>query len=193
MPVFQYYRLCFHSPMPPEIRTGTVVAVCMNPEHGYPTYPQESVIIGMLGIEGDAHSGELRESFTKPGTLKPNDRPISIVAEEVRNKLNADFGINMQHGDFNEQMVVEGLGDLGDIPIGSRIIFSSGVELEVTDHAMPCIILESHNNTTGLAKALVQKRDDGSVYSKRGKLAKVIRTGTLHPGHTITVTFADTE
>lgn len=168
-----------------ESRVGKVVAVCKSPEHGFPTYPQDFVSIGMLGIDGDAHSGELRESFTKPGTLKPNDRPISIVAEEIRLWANEELGLDIKHGDFNEQIVVEGLGDLGDVEVGTVITFGNGIILEVADHAYPCKKLEAHNGK-GLIKALVEKRD-GGVYSRRGILCKVIEPGDLVPGETIEI------
>lgn len=168
-----------------ESKAGKVVAVCMSPEHGYPTFPQKMVAIGLLGIDGDAHSGELRESFTKPGTFKHNDRPISIISEEVRVWANEKLGLNMKHGDFNEQIVVKGLGDLGDIKIGSQIIFSDGVILEVVDIATPCKKLENHNGV-GLIKALVEKREEG-IYSKRGILCRVLRTGNLKPGEEVKV------
>lgn len=171
--------------MTAETKIGRVVVVCSSPEHGFPTYPQEMVSIGMLGIDGDAHSGELRESFTKPGTLKPNDRPISIVAEEIRLWVNEELGLDMHHGDFNEQIVVEGLGDLGDIEVGTVITFGNGIILEVVDHAYPCKKLEDHNGP-GLIKALAEKRDD-TIYSRRGILCKVVHPGDLRPGETIKV------
>lgn len=164
-----------------ESKTGKVVAVCLSPEHGFPTYPQEVVSIGMLGIEGDAHSGELRASFRNKGTLKPNDRPISIVSEEIRLWVNETLGLDMQHGDFNEQIVVEGLGDMGDFEDGTLVTFDNGVILEVVDHAYPCDTLEKHNNAPGLSKALAQKKE-GGVYSKRGILCKVIQPGELTAG-----------
>lgn len=171
--------------MTPESKTGRVVAVCKSPDHGFPTYPQDVVSIGMLGIDGDAHSGELRESFTKPGTLKPNDRPISIVAEEVRVWVNQNLGLDIQHGDFNEQIVVEGLGDLGDVEIGTVITFGNGIILEVVDHAYPCKKLEDHNGR-GLIKSLAEKQENG-IYSKRGILCKVIHPGDLSSGEILTV------
>jgi len=149
-----------------ESKSGKVVAVCMSPEHGFPTYPQDFIVIGMLGIEGDAHSGELRESFTKPGTLKPNDRPISIVAEEIRIWVNKNLGLDMQHGDFNEQIVVEGLSDLGDVEVGSVVTFDNGIMLEVVDHAYPCKKLEDHNGL-GLNEATPATLRSGFQLLKR--------------------------
>jgi hypothetical protein len=168
-----------------EAREGKVVAVCTSEKHGYPTYPQDIVSIGLLGIPDDAHSGELRESFREPGTFKPNDRPICIVAKEVQEEMQM-LGYDMHHGDFNEQMVVEGLGDLGDIPVGTLITFDNGLMLEVVDHAYPCTKLEDYKGK-GLIKALAERKEDGSVYSKRGILCKVIQPDELKPGTTIRI------
>ncbi len=161
---------------------GSVIAVSMSPDHGYPTYPQQKVTITEEGIPGDAHSGPLRDSFTKPGTLKPNDRPISIVADEVRREMNKTFGIDMQPGDFNEQVLVEGLGDLSDVPIGSTVLFDSGVSLMVTDTAFPCVRLEAHNGAPGMMRDLLIPRGGGKPLSRRGILARVIQGGDLMPG-----------
>lgn len=168
-------------------KSGVVIAICTSKKHGYPTYPQNGVVtIGLPGIPGDAHFGELRESFRNPGTFKPNDRPISIVSEEVRQWINANLDLNMKHGDFNEQIVVQGLGDLGDIPIGTRIAFEGGVILEVVDYAYPCVKLEVHNGGEGkLMKSLIKKNPDGSIYSKRGILCKVIKPGELQAGYKV--------
>jgi hypothetical protein len=165
-----------------ETPSGLVVAVCMSGVHGFPTYPQDSVPIGPEGIHGDAHSGPTRESFRKPGTFKPNDRPISIVANEVRLEMNDRFGIAMQPGDFNEQVLVEGLGDLGDVPIGAHVLFGSGVRLEVVDKAWPCQRLDEYNQAPGLMEALRTRDAAGKVYNRRGILAKVLDVGTLAPG-----------
>ena len=171
--------------MSTETNDGRIVAVCISPQHGFPTYPQERVVVGPLGIEGDAHSGPMRESFTKPGTFKENDRSISIVADEVRQEMNDTLGLNMLPGDFNEQVLVSGLGDLGDVAIGDQVHFDTGVQLEVTDRAYPCTKLEAHNGS-GLIKALAEKRD-GEIYTRRGILTRVLQTGELQAGVSVTI------
>ncbi len=166
---------------------GVVTAVCMSPEHGYPTYPQEEVKIGMLGIEGDAHSGSDRESFTNPGTRKPNDRPISIVSEEVYWEINNRFGLSAKPGDFNEQIVVRGLGDLSDVEVGARMFLGEEVVLEVTDNAMPCERLKDHLGEPLIVKSLVFKDGEGKTRTKRGILAKVVQDGLLRPGEDVMI------
>jgi MOSC domain-containing protein YiiM len=175
-------------PDEPEIvRTmGTVQAVLISPEHGFPKYPQEMVYISETGIIGDAHSGDLRESFHHPGTYKPNDRPISIVSLEAMEIANELPGVEMEPGDFNENILVAGAGDLGNVQVGDEICFNSGVILEVVDRSYPCLKLEAHNGR-GLMKALVEKRDDGTIYSKRGILTRVINPGFLQAGDSMVV------
>ncbi len=171
-----------------ETKSGYVTTVCSSQNHGYPTYPRSYVEVESTGIKGDAHSGNMRESFRNPGTLKPNDRSISIVALEVMNAMNRKFGTNIQPGDFNDQVVVNGMGNLSDVEIGDHVIFSGGVKLIVTDNAMPCAKLNTYNGEPQLAKALVKKRRDGSLKTMRGILAQVTEPGLLAPGEKVTIT-----
>ena len=49
--------------------------------------------------------------------------------------MNDQFGLNMQPGDFSEQVLVSGLGDLGWVAIGSQMEFDSGLVVGVVDRA----------------------------------------------------------
>lgn len=173
-------------------RTGTIHAVCMSPDHGYPTYPQDTIDVGLLGIPGDAHSGPLRESFRHPGVMKPNDRPICIVSWEAMQAASKELGIPIPVGSLNEQLVVEGLGDLGWVPIGSVISFpESPVTLEIVDYAYPCVKLATYHKDNRIMASLLDTsvtNMHGKPYSKRGILAKVLTTGILKPGMSVTIT-----
>ena len=170
---------------------GKVVAVCTSPKHGFPTIPQDFVFIDELGIPGDAHSGQWRTSFTVPGTYKANDRPISIVSYEMMQAVNNEFNLNIEPGGFNEQIVVEGLGDLGWIAIGTMITFEgNSIQLKIVDYAYPCTTLTEFHKCPGLLDFLVdtsRRNSNGKNYSKRGILAEVKQTGTLVPGQTMKV------
>jgi MOSC domain-containing protein YiiM len=166
-------------------KRGRIHAVCTSEVHGYPKYPQDRIMVYELGIDGDAHSGPLRNSFRQPGTLKQNDRPISLVSREVMQEMNATLNLEMKPGDFNENIMVEGLGDLGDILVGALLFFSGGVVLEVTDQCYPCERLEKYNGP-GLNQALVSRTAAG-IYNRRGIVAKVLQTGELFPGEVISV------
>ena len=167
-----------------EARQGTIVAICTNPNSGYPTVSQERAVVGPTGIEGDSHADPNRISLNK-GFQKPN-RHILIVSDEVRQEMNEIFDINMQPGDFNEQILVTGLGDLTDVERGDQFHFETGVVLEATDPAFGCANLERHNGGAKLIKALREVRGDKEV-SKRGRHTRVLQTGDLQPGVSVTV------
>src|SRR6185295_18632284 len=88
---------------------GVVVAVCSSDTREYPKFPKDIVIVGKDGIVGDAHSGPLRPSHSKPGTLVPNNRAISIVSDEVRADVSQSLNLEIDAGDFNENILVKGL------------------------------------------------------------------------------------
>lgn len=166
-------------------RKGRVVAVCWSPVRDFPKYLQEKAFVGPHGIVGDAHAGPLRPSNSVPGTFKENDRAISIVAEEVRRELNETLGLKIEPGGFNENILVEGLGDLGNLKPGQSIIFEGGVVLLITEQNFPCQKLEDYNGK-GIIKVASGKTEEG-IFNKRGIVATVTKTGELHPGEEVFV------
>jgi MOSC domain-containing protein YiiM len=158
----------------PATPTGTVVAVCLRKEGGVPKYPQPEVIVGEYGIEGDWHSGPMRTRSN--GEVVPNTRHVSLVAKEVFDDLNRELGTDIPHGGFGENILVEGMGDLGGIAEGDALRFSSGVELEVTGQNDPCKnLMVYHNQIPKLS------------YGRRGLLAVVRATGRVKPGDTVSI------
>lgn len=169
-----------------EDRVGLVVAVCLSDKREYPKFPQDKVIVGKFGFEGDAHAGEFRKSYSNPDKLKPNDRAISIVANESRQELSRIFGIEIQPGDFNENILISGLGDLSDLRPGDRLYFSSGVILEITAQNFPCQKLESYLAKKGVVKSLITKNEDHFI-NRRGLVTTVLRQGELESDGTVKV------
>ena len=157
-----------------QTKIGTVVAVCLRAEGGVPKYPQSEVTVGEYGIEGDWHSGPMRTRSN--GETVPNTRHVSLVAKEVFDELNRELGTDIPHGGFGENILVEGMGDLGGIAEGEILRFSSGVELEVTGQNDPCKNLMVYHNQ-------IPKKS----YGRRGVLAIVKTTGRVKPGDTVSV------
>jgi len=158
----------------PAAPVGTIVAVCLRKEGGVPKYPQPEVIVGEYGIEGDWHSGPMRTRSN--GEVVPNTRHVSLVAKEVFDDLNRELGTDIPHGGFGENILVEGMGDLGGIAEGDVLRFSSGVELEVTAQNDPCKnLMVYHNQIPKLS------------YGRRGLLAVVRTTGRVKAGDTVSV------
>ena len=104
------------------IRTGTVIAVCYSAEliNGVGKEPHESGEITRLGIPGDRHYGETRVS-PRLGVI-PNDRPITIVGVEgVRDVCEQLDVPTIPPGGLGENLLIEGMGDLGDILPGDLV------------------------------------------------------------------------
>ena len=147
---------------------ATVVAVCLSPEPGVPKYPQAEVSVGPHGIEGDYHAGPTR---VRRGQTAPNTRHVSLVAREVIEEVNRALGTEIPAGGLGENVLVQGLGDLGDLVAGQRLRFSSGVELEVTGQNNPCRNL-----------CVYHPQAPKRLMGRRGVVAVVVTPGPLRPG-----------
>jgi len=143
--------------------SATVVAVCLSTEGGVPKHAQTQVTVGPNGIEGDYHAG------------RPQ-RQVSVVARETIDEVNRELGIDVPPGGFSENILIQGLGYLGDLKAGDLLRFSSGVVLEITGQNDPCKNLMVWHN-------LVPKH----TYGKRGIVAVVRAPGPLRPGDTVEV------
>ena len=153
---------------------ATVVAVCLSDKGGVPKYPQDSVTVGPHGIEGDYHAGPTRTN--SDGETTPNHRQVTVVAAEAVEAAARELSVEIPPGGLGENILVRGLGELGDIAPGRRVVFGSGVELEVTEQNNPCANLSIYHPQ-------VPKK----LYGRRGILAVVVKTGTLLPGDSVSV------
>lgn len=143
---------------------GKVVAVCISPDAGIPKHASSTpVCVGRFGLEGDYHNREMRPSFSKPGTFKPNaDRHITLVAHEVIEDLNRELGLALGPGSLGENITTQGLGDLSDIPDGAEILIGDKILLRVVEQNQPC------RNLAPLHRLLVKK-----IYGRRGLLCAI--------------------
>jgi MOSC domain-containing protein YiiM len=153
---------------------GRIVAVSTSPTSGVPKYPQDAVVVGPQGLDGDHHAGPINK-HKKSGDPEPNRRQVSIVAEEVLTELNSHLGIELKPGDLAENILVAGLGDLGNLQEGDRLSVGPEVVLEVTGQNRPCDVLRVYHA-------------DIVVLGKRGIGAVVVTTGTASPGDACRIT-----
>jgi MOSC domain-containing protein YiiM len=167
----------FTPKMESERRVGKVVALCISTKPGIPKYPVEGeVIVTPVGISGDFHSGPWRKTKIKSGERKENDRQVSLVAKEVVDQLNQEFGISIPIGGLAENILVSGLGDLSDLKPQDKIEFSGGVILKVTRQNNPCNRLDIYHPE--LKKLIL---------SRRGVVAQVLQTGVLSSGEMVKI------
>lgn len=130
--------------------------------------------IGDYGVEGDYHSGPTR--VNGDGETVPNQRQVTVVAAEAVEAVAAALSVEIPHGGLGENVLVRGLGELGDVEPGHRIIFGSGVELEVTGQNDPCANLSVYH-----------PRTPKELYGRRGLLTVVATPGTLRPGDSVSI------
>lgn len=152
----------------------TVVAVILSDKGGVPKYTQEMIKIGRLGVEGDYHATEFRTN--KKGETTPNHRHVTAVAAEALDAVAEALGVIIPPGGVGENILVRGLGDLGQVQPGERLRFSSSVELEVTEQNNPCSNLSVYH-----------PQAPKELYVRRGLLTVVKTPGSVQPGDTVEV------
>jgi MOSC domain-containing protein YiiM len=136
-----------------------LVSVNVNATKEFRKVPRsEARLIADFGLEGDRHAG------------RP-ERQVSILNAETVIEL-AQAGMPVEPGVLGENITVEGVPVM-QLPDGSRLRIGEA-ELEITGDRPACReLLEVHKNAL---KALV---------GRTGKMARVVRGGTVRPGDPI--------
>ena len=118
----------------------------------------EGRLVAGIGLEGDRHAG------------RP-ERQVSILNVETVDEL-AHAGMPVKPGVLGENITVEGVPVM-QLPDGARLRIGEA-EVEITGDRPACReLLEVHENGR---KALV---------GRSGKMARVVRGGTVRPGDPI--------
>ena len=135
---------------------GVVRAVCVSEKKGVPKRDVKSArFVSQWGIENDVHGGDgLRQV-----SLLSNDK-----IEQFK-KLGAD----VNHGDFGENLVVEGI-DCSNLPIGT-LLKCNDVILEITQIGKEC-----H------ARCQIYYKMGDCIMPREGVFARVIKEGIISVG-----------
>jgi hypothetical protein len=173
------------TPTSQSTRTGTIIAIAYSPEliNGIGKETQNSADITTWGIPGDRHYGETRYSTSKRMTL-PNNRPITVLGVEATRAACEAIGIpadTVPPGGMGENILTEGLGDLGDLTEGDQvhILDASGsprVILRVEGQNDPCANLQVYHR-------LMTR----NMMHRRGLLCTVLKEGRIALGDRVSV------
>ncbi len=140
---------------------ASLISINVSEKKGVKKTPVESAILGLEGLQGDAHAG-------------PWHRMVSLLAEESIDKMRA-AGLNVGPGDFAENLTTRGV-DLLALPLGTRLRVGSSVLLALTQHGKEC-----HN------RCAIYYQAGDCVMPKEGVFAEVIEGGKVVVGDGIEV------
>lgn len=141
--------------------TIKVVSVNISERKGTTKHPVEHIELNSHGVKGDAHAGSWH-------------RQVSMLGTESMSKFTQASGLPVKYGDFAENITTEGL-ELYKTKPGDKFI-GAGVELEVTQIGKSC-----HGD--GCA---IYRQVGSCVMPKEGIFVRVIKSGTLKAGDTLT-------
>ncbi len=167
-----------------------VVSVAKRDGHGLGKTCCEAIeLIAGEGVIGDAHRGVTvkHRSRVAKDPIQPNLRQVHLVHAELLAEV-ADKGFAVHPGELGENILTADIDLLG-LPVGARLCFPSGAEIEVTGLRNPCVQLEGHSK--GLMAALLDRAADKSLIRKGGVMAIVAVGGVVRRGDPINLISPD--
>ncbi len=140
-----------------ENKSIEVISVNLSEKKGTVKTPAEEIMLGMEGVNNDAHSG-------------PWNRQVSLLGIESVGRFSEKAGRKINFGEFAENITTKGLELVNTLPLDRFV--SDSVELEVTQIGKEC-----HGNTCAIFREV-----GNCVMPKEGIFARVIRGGRVRPG-----------
>jgi MOSC domain-containing protein YiiM len=165
---------------------GAVIAVASSPGHGFSKQLASEIrILAGLGVEGDAHMGDLvkHRSRVAADPAQPNLRQVHLIHGELFDEL-AVRGFDVAPAQLGENITTRGIDLLG-LPRGTLLRLGAEVVLEVTGLRSPCAQIEAL--CPGLLAAVLDRGPNGEIIRKSGIMAIALTGGAVRAGDPITV------
>ena len=142
---------------------GKIISINISDKKGVRKKPvKEAILKTDFGMEGDAHASSKWH------------RQVSLLALESIKKMQ-DKGLKVNPGDFAENITTEGI-DLLKLPVGTKMIIGSNIEVEVSQIGKVCHTRCEIYNQAG-----------DCVMPKEGIFVKVLKGGKVTEGDEIVV------
>lgn len=140
-----------------------IKAVSISEEKGTVKKPiKVGKLIENYGLEGDSHAGKWH-------------RQLSLLDNSSVDKLRGQ-GYELKPGDFAENITTEGLENIFDLPVGSKLKINDKILLELTQIGKKCHHVCEIMQTIG-----------DCVMPREGIFARVIQGGEIKAGDKIEV------
>ncbi|MFB6291034.1 MAG: MOSC domain-containing protein [Candidatus Bipolaricaulia bacterium] len=121
---------------------------------------EEANLIEDHGIEGDVHAGS-------------EVKQVSLLDASEINKMEERTGVELNPGDFAENLTSEGL-NLGNLPVGTRLKVGSEALLEVSQIGKTC-----HDD------CVIKEKTGECIMPQKGLFFQVLEGGSIRPGDEI--------
>ena len=142
------------------VSLGRVEKLAISEKKGTPKTPLDKImILEGFGLEGDAHGGDWH-------------RQVSLLGIESIQKMK-DKGLKVSFGTFAENIATSGI-DLWHLPIGSLLLTSAGIILEITQIGKEC-----HT------RCAVYHQAGDCVMPREGVFARVLSGGEIKTGDSL--------
>lgn len=146
-----------------------------------------SLVLTFGGLQGDRHTGSTRRADARTpwhprGAPIANTRQLSLVSIEECAEIAAALGIaTLDPAMLGPNLVLQGIPSLSLLPPATRLQFSSGATIFITEQNVPC-----RHPGARLAAAHADPRLAGAfgraATGRRGLLALVEREGPIRAG-----------
>jgi len=141
-----------------------VIAVNTSPG-GIPKLPRERLMVSTAGLDGDGHDHESHRSPMQA---------VCMIDVEILESMK-DEGFELAPGALGENLTLSGVR-VQDCALGDKLLFSSGLEIEITKVRTPCYVLDS-----------ISPELKRIMWNRSGMYAKVLTEGTVAAGDTLTI------
>ena len=165
---------------------GTIASVGVSSSHTFSKAPSSEIrLVAGLGVEGDAHLGELvkHRSRVAKDPNQPNLRQAHIIHAELFDELAAQ-GFRVNPGDLGENITSRGVDLLG-LPRGALLHVGGEAVIEITGLRNPCKQINAFQ--PGLMQAVIEHDADGGLIRKSGVMGIVRVGGVVRPDDVIRV------
>lgn len=164
----------------------SVTAVSASSSHTFSKPLRASIkLLAGIGIEGDAHAGELVRHRYLVGrdASQPNLRQVHLIQEELFEAL-ASKGHEVRPGELGENITTSGV-DLLALPTGAILHLGDDAVVELTGLRNPCPQIEAFR--TGLMGQLRRYDPERGLIRTGGVMGIVLSGGSISPGDNIEI------
>lgn len=134
---------------------------------GIPKHPVEFIRVLSTGLQGDGHNHEKHYR---------NEQAVSIQDIEKLEELSKE-GYSLSSGATGENLTVRNL-KVNELPIGTKLVFSQGLIIELTKVRKPCYVLDA-----------IDSKLKEDIVNRCGMYARVIQEGNIQINDVITVEY----